>query len=102
MPAWPSVGDQLGANVTAHTSDGALWGTYYNINRFYLPVAEVLNILKYNGTNAGFISISAREIVIDGMLNASGSGFGGGGGGACHNSVGAGYGGGNNGSSGIW
>lgn len=57
-------------------------GVHTNIQRFELSEKIIARVKEFDGTNYGFVEIHALDIVINGILTASGSGaFGGGGGG---------------------
>lgn len=81
--AWGNVtgGDHLGADWAP--GHGALIaGTHTNIRNFTVPAGAMVYVHPFDGgASYGNLVIYAENIVVAGVLNAAGSGWGGGGGG---------------------
>lgn len=75
--------DHGGANLTLLNND-TIWGIHTNIGTFTVSSGAIVKISPYNGvssTGTGIAEIHANSIIINGILDASGSGYTGGGGG---------------------
>lgn len=84
--AWDNLagGDHGGSDWTI-SSDITLSGTHTNIGTFTINSGITATVKAHDGTNYGSLAISAQDISIIGIIDASGAGFvggpGGGGGG---------------------
>lgn len=63
------------------TSNTVISGTHTNIGTFKINPGVTAKVRPYDGKNYGYVEIHAKEILINGVLDASGAGYGGGGGG---------------------
>jgi len=72
--------DWLGASLTLGAGD-VLAGRQYNLRKLIIPTGATVTVEPYNGSTYGDLTIEAREVYINGTLDATGAGYGGGGGG---------------------
>lgn len=80
-PTWPTPGDYENTDIEV-SSDTNACGTFSNIRKFTLPAGLTVTVTPWDGSPpTGGIEINAREILIAGILEASGSGYRGGAGG---------------------
>jgi hypothetical protein len=99
--------DHLGANWTPGPGE-ILNGNHFNVGTFTIPSGQTNTVMPYNGINgSGWLRVSANIVNVQGILNASGRGYGGGGGGENdYLAMAGGYGGlngsGGNGQNGYW
>lgn len=80
--AWTDTGggDHGGADWTP--SNGvSIAGTHTNIGTFTITAGYTVYIQAFDGSNYGWLSVSANTVNVVGTLTASGKGYGGGGGG---------------------
>ena len=83
-------GDKAGADITLANND-IISGVWTNIGSLVIPLGATVKVAPYTGTPGnetaldGYIDITAKNILIAGILDASGKGYGGGGGGGAGN-----------------
>lgn len=72
------------------SSDTEIAGVHTNIQKFEITAGTRVTVRRYNGTTYGSVEINAIDILVDGIISASGAGFlGGNGGGGGGGSIGA-------------
>jgi len=74
--------DWEGSDLTLQNGD-VIWGLHKNVGTLRIPKQAVVGVLQYATTvpGSGYLDIQAREIILDGKIDAKGKGYPGGGGG---------------------
>lgn len=82
------TGDRGGADLTLANGD-VIHGAITGVGRFSVPAGVTVTVLAYNGSSGGSVAVTAREIVLNGIIDARGAGWRGAAGGAGGDSSGA-------------
>jgi len=75
-PSWATTwsGDQAGADVTLANGD-YVQGAITGVGTFTLPSGATVYVTPWNGSDYGYVEVTARNIVIAGTLDAQRAGY---------------------------
>ncbi len=63
------------------SSDTNVAGKHINVSTFRVNTGVTATVLPFDGLKCGLLEVHAKDVVVNGTINANGSGYGGGGGG---------------------